>query len=193
LVASLVCQQQLFHCTLILRLAGDLRAFPEQPLCGTLVLSIWSIHVLVRAQQGLSKGADEVFQQTLIIGNLGKDPEMRYTPDGTPVTSFTVAVNKRWTGRDGSEQDKTTWYRVTCWRKLAETTNQYLKKGKQVMVIGEVEATAFLGQDGQPRATLELTAREVKFLGGRDDAGSMGASTGPSSTNYAQEEEDIPF
>jgi hypothetical protein len=97
--------------------------------------------VLVRAQQGLFKGADEVFQQTLIIGNLGKDPEMRYTPDGTPVTSFTVAVNKRWTGRDGSEQDKTTWYRVTCWRKLAETTNQYLKKGKQVMVIGEVEAT----------------------------------------------------
>jgi single-strand DNA-binding protein len=139
-----------------------------------------------------------VFQQCMIIGNLGKDPEMRYTPDGTPVTSFSVAVTRKWGGGEGGQGgEKTWWFKVTCWRKLAETTNQYLKKGKQVMVIGEIDASAFMGQDGQPRAGLELTAREVKFLGGaRDDGGGSGAAasggfgSGPS---YAQEEEDIPF
>jgi single-strand DNA-binding protein len=131
-----------------------------------------------------------MFQQCIIIGNLGKDPEMRYTPDGTPVTSFTVAVNRKWSGRDGGEGgEKTWWFRVTCWRKLAETTNQYLKKGKQVMVIGEVDASAFTGQDGQPRASLELTARDVRFLGGREEA--MGGAGG--APTYPQEEEDIPF
>jgi single-strand DNA-binding protein len=117
---------------------------------------------------------------------------MRYTPDGTPVTNFTVAVNRRWTGRDGGEGEKTWWFKVTCWRKLAETTNQYLKKGRQVMVIGEVDASAFAGQDGQPRASLELTAREVKFLGGRDESGGS-FDSGDSNTTYATEEEDIPF
>ncbi len=132
-----------------------------------------------------------MFQQCIIIGNLGRDPEMRYTPDGTAVTSFTVAVNRRWTGKDGSEGEKTWWFKVTCWRKLAETTNQYLKKGRQVMVIGEVDASAYLAkEDGQPRATLELTARDVRFLGGRDEG--MGSSSG-GAASYPQEEEDIPF
>jgi single-strand DNA-binding protein len=136
-----------------------------------------------------------MYQQCMIVGNLGKDPEMRYTPDGTPVTSFSVAVSKK--KSDGTE--KTTWFRVTCWRKLAEVTNQYLKKGRQVMVIGEVDASSFLGQDGQPRASLELTANEVKFLGGREEGGGNSGAAGSTSggfgagPSYAQEEEDIPF
>lgn len=131
-----------------------------------------------------------MFQQCIIIGNLGRDPEMRYMPDGRPVTNFTVAVNRKWTAQDGSAGEKTWWFRVACWGRLAETTNQYLKKGRQVMVIGEIEATAFVGQDGQPRANLELTARDVRFLGGRDLAGGedMGAEGG-----FPQSEEDIPF
>ena len=131
-----------------------------------------------------------MYQQCTIIGNLGKDPEMRYTPDGTPVTSFTVAVNRKWTGRDGGEGEKTWWFKVTCWRKLAETTNQYLKKGRQVMVVGEVDASAWTGQDGEARATLELTANTVKFLGGRDFVADDGGG-GPAYA--AQGEEDIPF
>ena len=131
-----------------------------------------------------------MLQQCIIIGNLGRDPEMRFTPDGTPVTSFSVAVNRRWTNADGSQGEKTTWFRVTCWRRLAETTNQYLRKGSAVMVIGEVEASAFLGQDGQPRATLELTARDVRFLP-RTGAGA-GEEAG-AGMDYPQEEEDIPF
>ena len=83
-----------------------------------------------------------MYQQTIIVGNLGADPEMRYTPDGTPVTSFRVAVSRKWTGPDGNPSEKTWWFRVTCWRKLAETTNQYLKKGRQVMVVGEIDVSA---------------------------------------------------
>ena len=136
-----------------------------------------------------------MFQQCIIVGNLGRDPEMRYTPDGTPVTSFSVAVSRRWTSGDGSQGEKTWWFKVTCWRKLAETTNQYLKKGRQVMVIGEVDASAWTDQSGAARASLELTARDVRFLGGRDDQmadDSAGYGSGP---GYVppQQEEDIPF
>ncbi len=128
-----------------------------------------------------------MFQQCMIIGNLGKDPEMRYTADGTPVTSFNVAVNRKW---DGGE--KTWWFKVTCWRRLAETTNQYLKKGRRVMIIGEVSANAWSDQEGNPRASLELNAREVKFLGGRDDQGAAGGGD-YSQQMPPQQEEDLPF
>ena len=110
-----------------------------------------------------------MYQSTTIVGYLGADPEMRYTPDGVPVTSFNVAVNRRWTGKDGEPREKTTWFRVTAWRKLAETCAQYLSKGRLVLVEGDIEASAWTGADGQPRASLELTARNVQFLGKRGD------------------------
>jgi single-strand DNA-binding protein len=132
-----------------------------------------------------------VFQQCIIVGNLGRDPEMRFTGDGTPVTDFSVAVNRRWSGPGGEQREKTWWFRVTCWRRLAETTNQYLRKGAPVMVIGEVDASAYTGNDGQARASLELTARDVRFL-------PRGGSGGPSDDyssggDFPQEEEDLPF
>jgi single-strand DNA-binding protein len=131
-----------------------------------------------------------MYQQTIIVGNLGADPEMRYTPDGTPVTSFRVAVSRKWTGPDGNQSEKTWWFKVTCWRKLAETTNQYLKKGRQVMVVGEIDVSAWADQEGKPRASLELTARDVRFLGGgRDESGSDAGNMTPA----PQSEEDIPF
>jgi len=132
-----------------------------------------------------------MFQQCIIVGNLGRDPEMRYTPEGRAVTNFSVAVSRRWTRQDGAQGEKTWWFRVSCWGKLAETTNQYLKKGRQVMVVGEVDASAFAGQDGNPRASLELTAREVKFLGGRDAA--RDSDAGYDTPDFPQQEEDIPF
>jgi len=128
-----------------------------------------------------------MYQRLVIVGNLGSDPEMRYTPDGTPVTSFSVAVNRRWTTKDGSQGEKTTWFRVTAWRKLAETCNQYLSKGRTVLVEGEVEANAWLGQDGTARATLELTARNVRFLcGSRQSAAGEGIAEPPPT-------DEIPF
>ncbi len=110
------------------------------------------------------------FQQTIIIGNVGRDPEMRYTQSGVPVCSFSVAVTERWNDRQTNERrEKTNWYRISCWRGLAETANQYVRKGMQIMISGTVEASSFMGQDGQPRATLELTARDMQFLGSRGD------------------------
>lgn len=107
-----------------------------------------------------------MFQQLIIIGNLGNDPELRYTADGTPVASFSVAVNRRWTRDDGGSGEETTWFRVSAWRKQAEIVNQYLKKGRQVMVIGRVSARGYAGADGSPRASLDVTAETIKFIGG---------------------------
>jgi len=132
-----------------------------------------------------------MYQQITIIGNLGRDPEMRYTPSGVPVTNFSVAVGKRWTGQDGTQQEKTLWFRVTAWRKLAETCNEYLRKGRQVMVVGEVDASAYTAQDGTPRAALEITARDVRFLGSAAQGGEYEASSLRDAP--ATEEEDIPF
>ncbi len=89
---------------------------------------------------------------------------MRYTPTGTAVTTFSVAVNHRYTTADGQPQERTKWYRVTTWRRLAEVCAQFVQKGMRVLVLGEIDASAWLDRDQAPRASLELTAREVKFL-----------------------------
>ena len=117
------------------------------------------------------------YHSTLIVGNLGKDPEMRYTPSGVAVTNFNVAVNEKWSAADGESGERVTWYRVTTWRKLAEVCNQYLSKGRQVLVEGRVSASAWMPKDGgDPRATLELTAATVKFLGGNGGSKGVGVS-----------------
>lgn len=131
-----------------------------------------------------------MYQHTVIVGNLGRDPEMRYTPSGIPVTTFSVAVSRKWKGQDGEMHEKTTWFRVTAWRKLAELCNQYLSKGRQVLVEGDVEASAWMGQDGEPRATLELTAQTVRFLGTRS-GGAEGSSVLKDAP--AIPEEELPF
>ncbi|HLU11954.1 MAG TPA: single-stranded DNA-binding protein, partial [Oceanobacillus sp.] len=110
-----------------------------------------------------------MYQQVTIVGNVGRDPELKYMPNGRPVANFTVATNERWTDKQTNERkEKTTWWRVAVWGPQAETVSQYVSKGRQVMVIGTVEARAYLDQSGQPQASLELTARDVRFLGGRD-------------------------
>ncbi len=112
-----------------------------------------------------------MYQKTIVIGHLGKDPEMRYTPSGQAVTSFSVASSRRWTDKGGQQQEKTTWFRVTAWDKLGELCNQYLTKGKLVLVEGDIDASAYTAQDGQLRASLELTARNVRFLSGGGQGG----------------------
>lgn len=105
-----------------------------------------------------------MYQQIILIGNLGDDPELRHTGDNVPVCSFSLAVNRTWK-RDGERDEQTTWFRVTAWRKLAEVASQYLSQGRQVMVIGEVKPpSAYLNKRGEPAATLEVTAHSIKFL-----------------------------
>jgi single-strand DNA-binding protein len=138
-----------------------------------------------------------MYQQVTLIGNLGNDPEMRYTQSGVPVTSFSLAVTRNWVGQDGQRQEKTIWFRVTAWRKLAETASQYLTKGRQVLVIGEMEEPrAWLdNRSGEPRAGLDVTATTIRFLGTKGDGGMTGAAVGAAqpSDAPAMNEEDIPF
>lgn len=138
-----------------------------------------------------------MYQQITLIGNLGRDPEMRYTPTGLPVTSFTMAVSRNWVGQDGQRQEKTTWFRVTAWRKLAETASQYLTKGSKVLVVGEVEdPNAYIDREGQPRASLEVTAQTIRFLSTRGEGGAVPANTHGASMaegGPAVSDEDIPF
>ena len=136
-----------------------------------------------------------MYQKTVVVGHLGKDPEMRYTPSGVPVTSFSVATSRKWTNANGEQQEKTTWFRVTCWRKTAELAAQYLQKGRLVLVEGDIEASAWTDKEGAARASLELTATSVKFLGGRGEGGEgvpAGANAG-GGEGFPVSEDDIPF
>lgn len=143
-----------------------------------------------------------MYQQITIIGNLGRDPEMRYTASGIPVTSFSVAASRTWTDQSGERQDKTTWFRVTAWRRQAEICAQYLTKGQKVLVVGEIEdPNTWTDQQGQVRASLEVTAQTVRFLSAKGEVDG-GASSGPARSSggtpppASSDEgsgEDIPF
>jgi single-strand DNA-binding protein len=140
------------------------------------------------------------YQKVIIVGNLGGDPEMRYTPTGQPVTNFSVATNRVYTDKEGQQVKETTWFRVEAWRKLAETCNQYLSKGRQVLVVGHLRPDPqtgrpriWTGNDGVARASFDLVAQEVKFLGG-----GAGAATGRGEPPTEEIEEpldteEIPF
>lgn len=132
-----------------------------------------------------------MYQKVVIAGNLGGDPEMRYTPQGDAVTSFNVATNRRWTGRDGQPGEETTWFRVSVWGKQAESCNQYLTKGRQVLVEGTLTPDRETGgprvwttNEGQHRASYEIRAITVQFLGG----GGAGGTGGGGNNNYSNNE-----
>jgi len=136
-----------------------------------------------------------MFSKTIVVGHLGRDPELRFTPSGQQVCSFSIATSRSWTDQSGQQQEKTTWFRVTAWGKLGELCHQYLSKGRLVLVEGEVDASAWTAQTGEPRASLELNARNVRCLGGRDTVGGPMAArpSGSPMEAPAMEEEDIPF
>ena len=100
----------------------------------------------------------------MVIGNLGGDPEMRYTPSGQAVTNFSVATNYKYTTADGESREETEWFRVSAWGRLAETCNQYLAKGRKVYVEGRLRSRSFEGRDGQTRLSNEITATDVRFI-----------------------------
>jgi len=137
-----------------------------------------------------------MYQKLLFVGNLGRDPEMRYTPSGQAVTNFSVAVNRRYTGSDGQRVDETVWFRVSAWGRQAETCNQYLRRGSKVLVEGRLTPDADTGgpriwnrQDGSPAASFEVTAQSVQFLSTRAEDEAFQASA----PAEQQEEDDIPF
>ena len=133
-----------------------------------------------------------MYHKIIVVGNLGRDPEMRYTPDGTPVTNFSVASNRSYNNAAGEKVEEVTWFRVAAWRGLAEVCNQYLSKGRPVLVEGRLQSDenggprVWEGTDGEARASYELTAENVRFIGGGNGSE---ASTEAAPT----EVDEIPF
>ncbi|MDP6778672.1 MAG: single-stranded DNA-binding protein [Candidatus Latescibacteria bacterium] len=120
--------------------------------------------------------------KVILIGNVGADPELRYTPSGTAVTNFNMATNESWTDNSGDRQEKTEWHRIVVWGRLAEICNQYLRKGSKVYIEGRLQTRSWEGQDGQKRYTTEVVARDMQMLDSRDDmaaAGMEGAGAPP--------------
>lgn len=130
------------------------------------------------------------YQQTIVVGNLGGDPELKYMQNGRAVCNFSVAVSESWTDKNTNErQEKTTWFRVAVWGNQAEACNNYLKKGRQVMVIGTVSARGYSDNNGDAKASLDLTARQVQFL----NSGNNGSDSQSGDTDNYPDSQDIPF
>lgn len=132
------------------------------------------------------------FAKITIIGNLGSDPEMRYLPNGDAVTNFSVAVSRRYRTRDGEDREDTDWYRVSCFRRLAEVANEYLAKGRQVYIEGRPRLHTWDDTNtGEKRARIEIDASDMTMLGTRADAGaeSRGGTSAPSNNDF----DNMPF
>jgi len=137
-----------------------------------------------------------MLNKCMIIGNLGADPEMRYTANGAAVTTFNVATSRNYTNTQGERVDETEWFSVVTWNRLAETCAQYLSKGRQVYVEGRMQTRSWDGQDGQKRYKTELVAETVKFLGNRSDQPSGGFTPGMpvgADTQGDLDPDDLPF
>ena len=151
------------------------------------------------------------FNKIIIVGNLGKDPELRYTPQGVAVCDFSMATNERKRDKSGEFQEVATWFRVTLWRNQAENAAKYLKKGSQVFIEGRLSLEEWTDRDGNTRQTLSVQASDMHFIGSRgDNAPSMGndpqevefagpatggsqEASAPPITRAAAADDDIPF
>jgi single-strand DNA-binding protein len=125
------------------------------------------------------------FNKVIVVGNLGRDPEMRFTPQGTPVCTFSVATNERRKDKAGEMQDVTTWFRVTVWGKQAETVSKYLTKGRSVYAEGRLHVEEWTDKDGKQRYTLELNASDVRFIDGGREADGIPVRTGEQARSQA--------
>ncbi len=149
---------------------------------------------------------DMSVNKVMLVGRLGQNPEVKYTPSGQAVANFSVATNENWTDKSGQKQERTEWHRIVVWGKLAELCNQYLTKGRQVYVEGRLQTRQWQDKDGQTRYTTEVQAQTVQFLGAGASAGAGDARLGderaaaaaPSAPNTGMPEpsfteDDIPF
>lgn len=141
-----------------------------------------------------------MFHTILIVGNVGKDPEMRYTPSGQAVTSFSVATNRQYSTGNGEQVKETIWFRVTTWGKQAEICNQYVKKGSKVLIEGRLTPDKTTGgprtytrQDGSAGASYDVNATTVRFLSSRGEGGEGGSLMGGMEGAEIPAEDDIPF
>ncbi|HBB89487.1 MAG TPA: single-stranded DNA-binding protein [Blastocatellia bacterium] len=141
------------------------------------------------------------FNKVILVGNLGRDPELRYTPQGTPVCSFSMATNERRKDKSGEMQDQTTWFKVTLWNRQAETAAQYLQKGRPVYIEGRLRVEEYTDRDGKQRHSLEVNATDMQFIGGGRGEGEAPAEraaaapggSAPAAGQPDMADDDIPF
>jgi len=131
----------------------------------------------------MSRGLNKV----MIIGNLGRDPEMRYTPSGKPVTTFSVATSRSWNTSDGEKREETEWFNVVAWSSLAEICKQFLTKGQQVYIEGRMQTRHWEDQEGNKHTSVEIVANEMIILSERRESGEASAESD------SIEEDEFPF
>ena len=137
--------------------------------------------------------------KVILIGNLGKDPELRYAPSGSAVTNFSLATSEQWKDQEGNPQERTSWHNIVMWGKLAEIAAEYLKKGRKVYIEGRLQYRDYEGKDGNKRYVTEIVASDLVMLGSRADGGS-GQETGEKEEplqgqppTVSEGKDDLPF
>lgn len=138
--------------------------------------------------------------KVILVGRLGSDPELRYTNNGNPVATISLATSEKWKDKEGQSQEKTEWHRVVLWSKLAELAGQYLSKGRQVYIEGKIQTRKWEDKDGQTRYTTEVVGNQMQFLGSQSDAApsnnagsDLPPDLGPAPDMNTGTEDDIPF
>ena len=139
----------------------------------------------------MSRGLNKV----MVIGHLGKDPEMRFTPSGRPVTTFSVAVSRSWNTADGERRSETEWFNIVAWGNLAEICNQYLHKGQQVYIEGRLQTRNWDDKEGKKHTSVEVVANEMLMLGDRRDASSSSQESeeNENQSDLMVDEDEFPF
>ncbi len=137
----------------------------------------------------MSRGLNKV----MIIGNLGRDPEMRYTPSGRPVTTFSVAVSRSWKSSNGEHRSETEWFKIVAWGKLAEICKEYLNKGQQVYIEGRLQTREWEDKEGQQRTTVEVVANEMTMLGDRREKSQNDENPPQDAPSDIVDEDEFPF
>ena len=137
--------------------------------------------------------------KAILIGRLGKDPELRYTPGGQAVASFPIATNRVWTGSDGQKKEQTTWHNIIAWGKQAEVIKEYLAKGREIYIEGRIDNRSYEDKEGNKRYVSEVVVESFQFIGSRGDVSSSSQSSPPEDMSPSEqgtgssEDEDLPF
>lgn len=138
----------------------------------------------------MSKGT---INKAILIGRLGNDPELRYTPAGDAVANFSIATNRGWKDKEGNQQERTDWHKIVAWRKLAEICGEYLKKGSLVYVEGRIETSSYTDKNEVKRYTTNIVANQVQMLGSRSDTAKDKSSDESKSKEEPEKESKNPF
>ncbi len=137
--------------------------------------------------------------KAILIGNLGKDPELRYTPSGRAVASFSIATSEKWKGQDGENQEKTEWHNIVLWGRTAELAKEYLSKGSPVYIEGRIQTRSYEDKNGVKKYITEIVGQRMQFLGRRGEAGSDYTPPPPPADesvpfdNKGVDDDDLPF